>query len=464
MRVLFLNANWRQHRRPLAVDTVAAPVATPIEYGYLSAAFQGRADTSFFDGYGADASPRQMRAAIREANPDAVVISSAPSMLYWRCPPFDLSMPAEAVSLVREVSDARTIIIGPHGTVSPEWTMKMTGADTVFRGSPEVDLPSVISGDDGLSRTSIPDVGQLPVLDLSIFGDLSRYEPHLWDVEWTSGFCEADLKPAILAETSRGCPYRCDYCFKAPLRDRFARRPLRGLCDEWRQFDEAGVQYVFFIDETFNLTDEKFWPLLHSLSRTGFRFGCQARPDLITDEIAIALADAGCVYVECGIDTADPEVSSIVNRRLQVKKAWAGIESLAQHIPVVRYNRLNLRTADYSRALGTTSAEVDWSVPPDPAFPYPNTRLGELIMRTYGKREFSWEFAEKYSWWLRLEVAIQRKAGLLSRVPWLLETLQASFLELPSTLVYLVCQWLNSVKDSPSFRKANQMGTMTRNG
>ena len=57
--------------------------------------------------------------------------------------------------------------------------------------------------------------------------------------------------PGAEMETSRGCPYRCSFCAKENFRDRYRRRPLATILEELEGLIDAGVGYVYFIDEIF---------------------------------------------------------------------------------------------------------------------------------------------------------------------------------------------------------------------
>jgi hypothetical protein len=50
-------------------------------------------------------------------------------------------------------------------------------------------------------------------------------------------------------------------------------------------------------------------------------------------------------------------------------------------------------------------------------------------MRLYGRNEFDWEFALRYSWWLRMEVELQRSPNRVEDAE--LAVRQAEFLALP---------------------------------
>ncbi len=396
---------------------------------------------------------------VKNYSPDWIVISTAPSILYWRCPPLDVTVPGKVIRELKKHTYCKMIVIGPHATISPQWTLHETGADFVFAGSPEMELAKYIieyemSGsqnpDRVLMQTQTIDVTKDIKADISAF-DLSKpYIPHMWSVAKET--LPESIQPAILLETSRGCPYSCFYCFKAPLRNHFQRRNIEYVKYEINEAVERGVKYIYFIDEIFNLPHDNYDCLLSFLAKIPVQFGCQARPDLISTDSAKKLKEAGCIYIEFGVDSYDNLTSDSVNRKQDSEKAWDGIKITKELIPIVRYNRLNFKTMDYMALLNLTEGLTDWSFPPDPVYPYPNTLIGDAVMKKYGYHTYSWSFAEKYSQWLRIEVALQRKHRMNDR---LINLYKHLFLSLPGWCERVLCRFLDPIKFNKEFEKAN---------
>jgi anaerobic magnesium-protoporphyrin IX monomethyl ester cyclase len=466
-RVLLLTPNWRWDETPLPVDTLIVPVAPPLEFAYLSAGLRPTADVRVVDAYASGLEAEQLGQLIADIDPTAVVVTTTPSLLYWRCPPMTLAAPQRAISIVRQACRAPVTIVGPHGTASPEWALQRTGADWSYRGAFERELPELlVSGDYGasdhiasadgrrLGRTSVLAARDLPPADFRWLDWDAEYPPHMWSVTHEESAVASQCQRGLLLEASRGCPWSCAYCAKAPVRDKFGRRPPEVVEAELDQASRLGADYVFFIDETFNITGPEFQHLLGLLRARNLRFGFQGRPDLITREIASQLSDAGCIYVELGIDTVSDTLSSGIGRRLALERALDGLQACRERIPLVRFNRLNLQTRDYLEMLGR--APEDWEYPPDPAFPYPGARLGDLVMQKYGYEAFDWDFARRYSWWLRIEVFLQRNVTAVSGQD--MRNLQKVFLELPEDSAVALAAALQPAVQSPAeFQSLNKI-------
>jgi hypothetical protein len=458
--IMLITPNWRWDNTPLPTDTLHPPVSPPVEMAYISTGLG--CEHHYIDAYGADLTPGELAGQIEHFAPATVVITTAPSLLYWRCPPFTIDAVTLAVEACRLACAAETIIIGPHASFSPEWVLARTGADACWLGAVEKDFPCWLSSglrdsrhvhrDGAGAEICVEHPANLPAARMSIFDFALPYVPHMWCVTDSERAVAASQRIGALGETSRGCPWSCVYCAKAPIRDKFARRPTATLKQEWEQLDELGVDYVFFIDETFNLGNRHLDSVLDALEELPLRFGFQGRPELISAHQAERLAAAGCVYAELGIDVGTTSLSADLGRRQSVDDARSGIEQCRAAIPIVRYNRLNLSTLDYRSRLGIT--DDGWDYPPDPAYPYPGAPLGDLVMGLYSRDSFDWDFALRYSWWLRIEVALQRSGEPPDDRELAAE--QARFLALPDAEAHALAQSMDGIQHDPQFRVANK--------
>jgi anaerobic magnesium-protoporphyrin IX monomethyl ester cyclase len=458
--IMLITPNWRWDETPLPTDTLRAPLGTPLEMAYISAGLD--CEHHYIDAYAADLTPGELAREVERFAPASVVISTAASLLYWRCPAFSIDAVTLAVEASRRSCGAEIIIIGPHASFSPEWVLTRTGADACWLGAVERDFPRWLASgqrdsphvhrDGAAAEICVEHPASLPAARMSIFDFTLPYVPHMWCVTERERTIAADQRIGALAESSRGCPFSCVYCAKAPIRDKFARRPSAVLAQEWEQLVELGIDYVFFIDETFNLGPRRLDDLLDTLQELPLRFGFQGRPELISAQQAERLAAAGCVYAELGVDVGTSALSEDLGRGQSVDDAREGIERCRAAIPIVRYNRLNLSTLDYRSRLGIT--DDGWDYPPDPAYPYPGAPLGELVMRLYGREGFDWEFALRYSWWLRIEVALQRSGDPPDDQT--LAAQQANFLSLPHAEAHALAQSMDGIQHDAQFQVANK--------
>ncbi len=80
----------------------------------------------------------EVRCRLNDFIPDFLVIPTAPSYLFWRCPQPELRVPMEWFAELRGL--ATTVAIGPHGSATPGAALRKLDCDVVLRGEPDQTL------------------------------------------------------------------------------------------------------------------------------------------------------------------------------------------------------------------------------------------------------------------------------------------------------------------------------------
>ncbi len=119
----------------------------------------------------------------------------------------------------------------------------------------------------------------------------------------------------IYYESSRGCPFHCQYCLSG-MNDAVRFRSVEKTLAELDQFVRAGVHQVKFVDRTFNCNPSHYRPLLQymiSLDQD-VNFHLEIEPGVLQDEDLELLEQApkGRIQLEMGIQsTYEPTLMAI---------------------------------------------------------------------------------------------------------------------------------------------------------
>jgi hypothetical protein len=70
--------------------------------------------------------------------------------------------------------------------------------------------------------------------------------------------------------SSRGCPYRCSFC-NTPRHRYRVMSPTR-VCDEIQACIDLGIREIYFVDDTFNITNKRVHDLCDEILRRGQKF------------------------------------------------------------------------------------------------------------------------------------------------------------------------------------------------
>lgn len=122
----------------------------------------------------------------------------------------------------------------------------------------------------------------------------------------------------IYYESSRGCPFSCQYCLSSATKGvRFF--DIERVLDELRFFIQHDVRQVKFVDRTFNAKKSHYVPILKFLTaqdcRTNFHF--EIAVDLLDDEVLDLLErmPKGRVQLEIGVQSTHERTLETIQRQ-----------------------------------------------------------------------------------------------------------------------------------------------------
>ncbi len=124
----------------------------------------------------------------------------------------------------------------------------------------------------------------------------------------------------IPVQTRRGCAMDCSYCSTASIEGRILRKRAVGSVVEWiSKLAARGVRQLYFVDNTFNLPRSYAMKLCRMMTDASLdvKFRCIIYPWRLDEELAAAMARAGCVEVSVGSESADEEVLRRMNKRFR---------------------------------------------------------------------------------------------------------------------------------------------------
>ncbi len=374
----------------------------PLEYGYARALLQAAGhDVLIVDGQLRGISNDEIAKEVSAFQPDRIVITTAPSYLFWRCAPPELRVPQETLRALAGVPGLR-IVVGPHASSTPKAALHKLHADVVVLGECEDILPLLAS--DPTEWGSVPSIAMLDAGEVRIQG-----APHQTDMaalpalRWSAAdvgrhrhhhhrFDAKPSGPGAEMEVSRGCPYHCTFCAKDNFRTHYRKRPLDRILDEIDGLQQLGVEYIYFIDEIFLPNRE----LLEALVDRPVVFGVQTRIDLWTPAMLDLLGRAGCVSIEAGVESITIEGRNLLDKgsRLSTADLTARLIHAKSVVPFVQANLLESgaddpleveRWREHLQQFGV------WANKPVPMFPYPGSP--EYTKRWGAADDRAWERA-----------------------------------------------------------------------
>ena len=157
--------------------------------------------------------------------------------------------------------------------------------------------------------------------------DLIDLEPYRAQWMKAHGYFSANMV------SSRGCPYRCNWCAKPISGNTFQLRPAADVAEEMRALKaDYGVEHIWFGDDVFALNRswvEEFAE--EAIKRNAaVPFKIQSRADLMVERTVRGLKAAGCAEVWMGVESGSQAVLNAMDKGLRLSSVRSARERLRQ--------------------------------------------------------------------------------------------------------------------------------------
>ncbi|MGZ4904822.1 MAG: B12-binding domain-containing radical SAM protein [Halobacteriota archaeon] len=129
--------------------------------------------------------------------------------------------------------------------------------------------------------------------------------------------------------TTRGCPFRCEFCSNAVFGNSYRERSAANVIDEVEQVLALGYDYIHFADDVFTFNKDRLFTICTEVKRRGlsFTWECLGRVDSIDREVATAMKEAGCNRIFFGIESGNDGVLRLMNKRISVEQAREAVNA-----------------------------------------------------------------------------------------------------------------------------------------
>ncbi len=268
-----------------------------------------------------DLAYEQILSRIREDPPDILGFSVMTP---------EYSAVRDLASRLRRDTDCFLLFGGPHPTFSQDMIQE-SFVDAILFGEGEISFPEFLERFAGLE-----DYTRTAGMHFRRKGDviLNGPAPLLEDLDripfpdrelMSKGTSLHKAYRSHIFFASRGCPYRCSYCFNHKYNSMFGsqgriirRRSVENLIEEIRMTKERyGTEFAYIDDDIFTLGNRRWLEdFAERFPReAGIPFYCNVHAKTMNEEKVRLLAQAGCRVVCFGIETGDEAVSHDLLRR-----------------------------------------------------------------------------------------------------------------------------------------------------
>ena len=140
-------------------------------------------------------------------------------------------------------------------------------------------------------------------------------------------------KRYALLFTSRGCPYRCNYCHDI-FSKRFVYQSAESVVEDIAVlYEKYGVTEFQIVDDIFRLHKPRVEAIMNEVARRWpgimrFTFPNGIRGDILDQQTIDALARAGTYYAAVAVETVTPRLQTMIQKNLNHEKTEWSINAL----------------------------------------------------------------------------------------------------------------------------------------
>jgi radical SAM superfamily enzyme YgiQ (UPF0313 family) len=237
--------------------------------------------------------------------------------------------------------EARIVLGGPEITSDNVWVLQTPDYDFAVIGEGEQTFAQLLLG---LLDDDVPPI-PIPGLYVPASG-ASRYDPlrlpafrvplsNLNDLgsPYLAGILDAADEQMLLLETTRGCVFKCKFCYYPKSYDRQYYLAHDQILAALRHAQDRGAREVFLLDPTMNQRKD-FAEFLRVLAQGNpqrrFSYFGELRGEGVTEDTARLLQEANFTEVEVGLQSIDPEAMKRMDRKNNLRAFERGVHAMLQ--------------------------------------------------------------------------------------------------------------------------------------
>ncbi len=327
-------------------------------------------------------------------------------------PTFDADV--QEVAKLKRAFGAPIVSFGPQASTVPLESMERApDLDGLIVGEPEDGVLALVALESMEQAETVPSLsfrrdGRIvPHRERGTFAGFATMPYPAWDLLHLDRYTlPLQNRRYLIVETSRGCPYSCDFCV-APVHQghAFRERDPKALVDEIEEGKRRfGVDHFYLWGDTVTLNVKAFARFCDELIARDLKirwFGNGRADNLTNPEFVARLQQSGCWMLSLGIESESDDTRRDMMKKLERQKIItaignlrdAGIQSFAFFIFGYPGDTLTSieRTSAYAREIDPDFANFY------PAVPYPGTAMydrckrdGLLTSDDWTKMEYSY--------------------------------------------------------------------------
>jgi anaerobic magnesium-protoporphyrin IX monomethyl ester cyclase len=129
--------------------------------------------------------------------------------------------------------------------------------------------------------------------------------------------------------SSRGCPFRCEFCSNVVFGGSHRERSPHSVVDEIEDALGLGYDRISFADDVFTLNRERVVQICDEIKRRklDFSWECLGRVDSMDDAAARAMKEVGCARIYFGIESGSDPILKLMDKKISSEQARQAVQA-----------------------------------------------------------------------------------------------------------------------------------------
>jgi radical SAM superfamily enzyme YgiQ (UPF0313 family) len=228
--------------------------------------------------------------------------------------------------------------------------------------------------------------------------DLDSLPMPAWDLVDAAPYRDAWRKAhgyfSLNMVSSRGCPYRCNWCAKPIWGDTYHSRSAQLVAEELREVKQRfAPDHIWFADDIFALSQQWTHEFAEAVDALDAKipFKMQSRCDLMTRQTVADLRLAGCEEVWMGVESGSQDILDAMDKGTRVWQVFEARENLRRHGVRAGFFLQFGYPGETWKEIEKTIALVRDTEPDDigvsVSYPLPGTKFHKMVSDQLGAKE-----------------------------------------------------------------------------
>jgi len=375
-------------RLPESVNRVQG-IYPPLGIAYIASVLENLGhEVDILDSQALNLTLDETKKMIEKFNPDIVGVTSMTSTTRGAF---------EVAKISKEVSgDIITVLGGPNLSVYPKETLSHDFVDFGVVGEGEIVMPKLIFALE--DKMDVEKIDGLVYKQKKVvkFKPPKNYVKDLNSLPFPARhllpnhkyFSIISKQPFTTMIISRGCPFKCGYCFKKKFDNIVRFRDVENIIEEIEYcLDRWKFKEIWFYDDIFTLNKKLITNLCKEIIRRDleFKWETATRVDFVDKNILRLMKKAGCYRIRYGIESGDQNIIDTMKKNINLSQARRAIK-ITKEVGMENFcffmigyptetKRDIINTIKFS-----LNPDIDWAMFSN-VVPYPKTDLFDLALK-----------------------------------------------------------------------------------